>query len=169
MGRQVWFSEHFRGGKAWITERVPFVLWSIWIPLHVLIPLERERKEEKERRRETQAPCLRSVGFDFLPAPFLKASPSAFWVNNPKKSTQSTTSPTVNETSVYVRVKTRITQNRELASDRFQCWDYAGSVIDWSICSTRLFWPVGLFWVTFAMSFKSTGELLLQPLSLSVI
>lgn len=101
------FCEHLgRKKKEWITEHVLFILWSIWIPLHVLVPLERERERMRDWKRETQAPCLRSMGFGSLPAPFLKASPSASWVNNPKKSTQSTTSPTVNETLVYVWVKT---------------------------------------------------------------
>lgn len=91
------------GGKKRIRECIPFLLWSIWIP-----PCSHSFGK-REWAGEIQGPCLRSVGFGFLPAPFLKAPPlfrSALWINNPMKSTQSITSPTVNKTSVYVWVLT---------------------------------------------------------------
>lgn len=39
---------------------------------------------------------------------------------------------------------------------------------DWLIIFVSQVWPIGLFWVTFAISYKSTSEFLLQLLSLSL-
>lgn len=127
----------------------------------------KERERMRDWKREMQAPCLRSVGFGSVPAPFLKASPSDFWVNNPKKSTQSTTSPTVNETSVCVWVKTVSHKTEKCPQIGFTVGIMLGVWLTGHLCSTQLFWPIGLFWITFTMSYKFTSELSLQPLSLS--
>lgn len=127
-----------------------------------------KRERMRDWKREMQAPCLRSVGFGSLPAPFLKASPSAFWVNNPKKSTQSTASPTVNETSVYVWVKTVSHKTENSPQMGFTVGIMLEVWLTGHLCFTHLFWPISLFWFTFAMSYKSTGELSFQPLSLSL-